>query len=68
MSVLNRVFQGSSREKCGLVGLVCWNLWHRRNNWVWNHVNTSTFGVQSKAYSMLAEWNKAKEDNVKNSK
>lgn len=64
MSVLSRVFRRNSWEKCGLVVMICWGLWSRRNNWVWNHVNTSNFGVQSRAYSMLAEWSRAKEAQV----
>ena len=36
--------------------MVCWNLWSRRNRWVWDKVNISEFGVQSTAMSMLHEW------------
>lgn len=54
-TVFKRVFKNCSRDQCGMVGMVCWNLWYRRNNWVWNRVNTSSFAIQSRSYSMLAE-------------
>lgn len=66
MTFLERVFQHCSRDQCGMVGMVCWNLWQRRNNWVWNRSNASSFGIQSKAYSMLYEWNRAKEEEPRN--
>lgn len=65
MSVLKRVFQYNGIERRGIVGLVCWNLWQRRNSWVWNRINISSFGIQSRATSMLAEWNRAREEKGK---
>lgn len=62
MSVLKRIFQRGDQQQNATVGLMCWNLWYRRNTWVWSHVNTSSFGVKSRMYSMLTEWNRARED------
>ncbi|WOH11862.1 hypothetical protein DCAR_0831358 [Daucus carota subsp. sativus] len=62
MTVLQRIFQAGSKEQIRMASLLCWNLWQRRNSWVWNHVNTSAFGVRSKAMSMLVEWQQAREE------
>lgn len=62
LTLLKRAFQTGTREQNDMVDLVCWNLWHRRNNWVWNCINTSSFGVQSRSSSMLVEWNRAREE------
>lgn len=68
MTLLKRVFQHGNRDQNGLVGLVCWNLWYMRNNWVWHRINASSFGIHSRAFSMLAEWNRAREENGKQAK
>lgn len=62
VNLFKRAFQTGSKEQNGMVGLVCWNLWNRRNNWVWNRINTSSFGVYSRSCSMLAEWNRARDE------
>lgn len=56
LNVMRRIFQTGSKDQILMVGLLCWNLWQRRNSWVWSHVNMSNFGVRSKACSMLQEW------------
>ncbi|KAL8119392.1 hypothetical protein AgCh_016783 [Apium graveolens] len=43
-------------DKLALIALICWNLWNRRNRWVWDKVSTSEFGVQSTEVNMLQEW------------
>ncbi|XP_063941456.1 uncharacterized protein LOC135149621 [Daucus carota subsp. sativus] len=53
MSLLKRVFRIGRKEQYSMVGLLCWNLWHRRNNWVWNNVNTSSFGVCSRTIILV---------------
>lgn len=45
-----------SRDTFALIWLVCWNLWSRRNKWVWDRVSISDFGVQARAMNMLHEW------------
>lgn len=44
-SVIRRLFDSSSREQCVMLGMICWSLWNRRNNWVWEKANGSAFGV-----------------------
>lgn len=61
IDVLKRVFANSSRDKCGLVVLVCWSLWNRRNKWLWNKVNMSCFGVKVMALNLLSDRKKAHE-------
>ncbi|XP_074373788.1 uncharacterized protein LOC141714152 [Apium graveolens] len=36
------------------------SLWYHHNNWVWNRVNGSAFGVKSAAMSLLSEWRRAR--------
>ncbi|XP_074326652.1 uncharacterized protein LOC141664593 [Apium graveolens] len=45
-----------SREKFMLILMICWNLWHRRNRWVWDKISISEFGVYEKAMNMLFDW------------
>ncbi|KAL8108548.1 hypothetical protein AgCh_024858 [Apium graveolens] len=61
MEVLKRVFKNGTGDQKGMVAMLCWNLWHRMNEWVWKRVNTSVFGIQSRAVSMTVEWARAKE-------
>ncbi|XP_074323039.1 uncharacterized protein LOC141659986 [Apium graveolens] len=65
LCVLKRAFQLGDRDQIGLLGMVCWNLWNRQNNWVWNRINCSSFSIQSRAFSMIAEWNRAREASAK---
>lgn len=58
--VLQKFFSTNNKEKCGMVGLICWGLWYRRNKWVWDRVNQSVFGVKSLACNLLATWKKAR--------
>lgn len=64
MTVLQRVFDMINKDQCALVGLLCWGLWYRRNQWVWEHVNQSVFGMKSMAFNMLTDWKKAKAEAV----
>ena len=59
--LFGRVVMGSTTEQCTLICLICWNLWNRRNRWVWEHVNNSVFGVRESVVRMLNEWKKANE-------
>lgn len=65
LTLRKRVFQNGSKERNSLVSMICWNLWHRRNNWVWNHISGSSFGLQSRARNMLQEWTRAQEERIK---
>lgn len=33
--VLLKAFSSANREQCVQIGMFCWSLWKRRNNWVW---------------------------------
>lgn len=67
MDIFQRMFQAGSKEQCGLIGLLCWGLWSRRNKWMWEKINTSVFGVKSMVFSMLAEWQQSLKVNNKQS-
>ncbi|XP_017239320.1 uncharacterized protein LOC108212100 [Daucus carota subsp. sativus] len=61
LCVLKRALQSASKEQGLLIGLLCWCLWFRRNKWVWERNNMSTFGIKSLAVNMLTDWRKALE-------
>lgn len=60
-AMLHQIFQNLNREQCAMFGMLCWSLWSLRNNWVWNRVNGSAFGVKSAALSLLREWRRARD-------
>lgn len=45
-----------TREKLALIAMICWNLWNRRNRWVWDRVSITEFDIQEKAMNMLNKW------------
>ncbi|XP_074352984.1 uncharacterized protein LOC141692144 [Apium graveolens] len=57
--IIRRAFDTFSKEQCGLLGMVCWSLWRRRNKWVWIKANGSAFGVVSAAKHLLSDWRQA---------
>lgn len=59
---MQQIFNAYTRDKLAWVAIVCWNLWNRRNKWLWDKVSTSEFGVQSTASSMLNEWRKCQQE------
>ena len=63
LTVLKCVSQTASRDQILLIYVLCRSIWQRRNDWVWNHVATSPFGVHSRACCMFTEWQRAREDN-----
>lgn len=62
VSKMQQMFNVYTREKLAWIAMVCWNLWNRRNKWLWDKVSVSAFGVQSTASSMLTEWNKCQQE------
>ncbi|XP_074359978.1 uncharacterized protein LOC141700103 [Apium graveolens] len=56
MTVLKRIFNAGDKDTCVMVGLFCWNLWSRRNKWVWEEVNSSVFGIKVMALNLVADW------------
>ena len=45
LTVMKRVFQMATTEQISMISMLCWNLWQRRNEWVWIHINISSFGT-----------------------
>lgn len=37
LQLLKRVFQLGHMKQILMVGMLCWNLWQRKNTWTWNH-------------------------------
>ena len=64
--VLQQVFASGTRDQVVLIALLCWNIWNRRNKWVWDKVNMSVFGVQEGAMNLLYDWRKAQQGVSKN--
>lgn len=50
---MQQIFSKYGREKLAWIVMICWSLWNRRNKWVWDKNNVSTFGVQSMSSGML---------------
>ncbi|XP_074323203.1 uncharacterized protein LOC141660141 [Apium graveolens] len=57
--MIRNVFDKVSKEQCVQLGMVCWSLWNRRNNWVWNKVNGSAIGVMAAVSNLLRDWREA---------
>ncbi|XP_074328246.1 uncharacterized protein LOC141666148 [Apium graveolens] len=55
-SVIHKVFDECSREKCVQLVMFCWGLWNRRDKWVWDRTNGCTFGVIAAATNLLRDW------------
>lgn len=53
------LFQNCSLTQCTQIILICWSLWTRRNKWVWEGINMSSFGIKAAAANLLVEWRKA---------
>ncbi|XP_074378519.1 uncharacterized protein LOC141720064 [Apium graveolens] len=66
MAVFKRVFAVASKEQVVQVTLPCWNIWNRRNKWVWDKINMSAFRVQAAATSLLLDWRKENQVGVQN--
>lgn len=56
VDIFKQLVNTYTRDKLALIVMVYWNIWNRRNKWVWDRVIISEFGVQSTAMSMLHEW------------
>lgn len=68
MDVIQRIFNAGTGEQCVLVGPFCWSLWQRRNKWAWEQINTFVFDIKAMPFNMSADWKRAKEASVKNSR
>lgn len=58
-SVLHRAFDICTIDQCVLIGMICWNIWNRRNKWVWDKANGSAYGVCAAATNLLKDWQEA---------
>ncbi|XP_074356209.1 uncharacterized protein LOC141695902 [Apium graveolens] len=45
VDIFKQLVNDCPREKLAMIGIICWNLWNRRNRWVWDGVSISEFGV-----------------------
>ena len=59
MEHFKRLFATGTKEQCASLALFCWSIWNRRNQWVWNRVETSVFGTTSAAVNLLTDWKAA---------
>lgn len=64
--ILQRIFSAGTREQLVLVALMCWNLWNRRNKWVWEKINVSGFGVRQGAMNLLSDWRNVQQEVTRN--
>lgn len=63
--VFLRIFDQCSRDQAALVALFCWNIWNRRNKWVWDRINMSVYGTKAAALRLLDEWKRAQQEEAK---
>ncbi|XP_074324056.1 uncharacterized protein LOC141660979 [Apium graveolens] len=59
VDIFKHLFIICIKEHCVFVPVICWSIWNRRNNWLWNKVDMSVFGTKSAGFNLLADWKKA---------
>lgn len=45
--------------------MICWGLWNRRSNWIWERTNRFTFGVKALALNLLQDWREVQENDMR---
>ncbi|KAH9752558.1 putative reverse transcriptase/RNA-dependent DNA polymerase [Citrus sinensis] len=58
---LELVFSCCNKEMCNLVAMICWRIWHRRNEKVWNNKVCSVRHVLNSAGNYLFQWQTARQ-------
>lgn len=56
---IKNLFAAAVIEQCVHVGMLCWDIWNRRNKWLWDRANGSIFGVCAAAMDLLRDWKEA---------
>lgn len=60
MTVLKRILNAGTREQFAMVCLLCWSIWTRRNQWVWQRIQMSVFGIKAMACNVVADRRRAR--------
>ena len=60
LSWLEQIFTRSSKEMCNLIAMICWKLWMRRNDKIWNNKTCSMSHVLNSAGHYLFQWQAAR--------
>lgn len=47
--ILQRIFANATTDQLVSIAVICWNIWTRRNKWVWDKINMSAFGMREGA-------------------
>ncbi|XP_062116553.1 uncharacterized protein LOC133830553 [Humulus lupulus] len=64
VSWLRASLDASTDEDRSKIFMLCWSVWRRRNDWVWNNRKGSTYGVLLLADSTLQAWVSAQDREV----
>ncbi|KAL8101548.1 hypothetical protein AgCh_033450 [Apium graveolens] len=54
LQILKQAFQGSTKEQCAQIGLLCWSLWIRRNTWDWRKAHEK--GNECQSRGQMQQW------------
>ncbi|WOG94234.1 hypothetical protein DCAR_0313527 [Daucus carota subsp. sativus] len=60
--VFLRIFTQCTRSQAVAMSLFCWQIWNRRNKWLWEHINISVYGTKATAIRMLEDWKSAQQE------
>lgn len=58
---LEHVFTCGNKDICNLVAMICWRIWYRRNEKVWNNKVCSVGHVLNSARNYLFQWQTARQ-------
>ncbi|KAH9673153.1 putative reverse transcriptase/RNA-dependent DNA polymerase [Citrus sinensis] len=58
---LELVFSCCNKEMCNLVAMICWRIWYRKNEKVWNNKVCSVRHVLNSAGNYLFQWQTARQ-------
>lgn len=61
---LEQAFNRSSKELCNLIAMICWRLWMRKNDKVWNNKICSVTYVLNSAGHHLFQWQDPRKKSV----
>ncbi|XP_074323062.1 uncharacterized protein LOC141660006 [Apium graveolens] len=53
------IFAQCTRDQAAAVTLFCWNIWNRRNKWIWENINMSVYGTKAASTKLLEDWKSA---------
>ena len=65
LDVFIKIFDQCTRDQAAIVALLCWNIWNRRNKWIWDHINMSVYGTKAATLRFVDDWKNAQREETK---